>query len=704
MGAVDLATIGLAVDSRPVRQATSDLDRFARSARPAEQGAQRLERAGDGMARRFEFMARTMSRVVPLLAGGAGGIGLVMAAQNAVRAFEAFDRQQRITDQILRATGGAAGRTAQQIDALSESIAAATLASASDVRDAANQLLTFTNITGDAFDRTLRAAQDLASLGFGSITSATQQMAKALEDPINGLAGLRRAGVSFSESQRETIRQMVESGRVAEAQRLILSQVEAQVGGAGAAAGGGLAGAYDSLTGQIDIFIRRTGEQIATLSQLETIMNRISSGIGEVNARAGGGIPAVRLELRDLLERQAGLRSQIADLERTPMARVMVEGTLRDLRQELREVELGLVSAEEGIRRFQAAQGRANAAAAMNARLAEEERRADLLASVNRGLDEEIRLARMSNVERRIAQEIGRAGVEQGTAEAATIEARVRALFAEAEARNAASGAARGGAAARLEEASAAARVIEALREEIDLLGATATQREIAQRLSEAQVGHYTREGQAIAELVARLHEKRGAMEQMEAIQQQVASSMSDLFMGIVTGSQSAQQAIGQLLQQLGRLLVNRAFQSLAASLFPMPGGGGGFILPPPRPFAMGGVFDAGRVIPFANGGVVSGATMFPMAGGRTGVMGEAGEEAIMPLARGPDGKLGVRARGGGAQALNVNVSINLAGANGDAEVRRLAREAANEGVGQALKAYDKALPGRLQTIQKRQG
>jgi hypothetical protein len=64
-------------------------------------------------------------------------------------------------------------------------------------------------------------------------------------------------------------------------------------------------------------------------------------------------------------------------------------------------------------------------------------------------------------------------------------------------------------------------------------------------------------------------------------------------------------------------------------------------------PFANGAPFSSGRVMPFADGGVVSQATHFGMRGGM-GVMGEAGPEAIMPLARGPDGKLGVRAGGGG--------------------------------------------------------
>lgn len=87
---------------------------------------------------------------------------------------------------------------------------------------------------------------------------------------------------------------------------------------------------------------------------------------------------------------------------------------------------------------------------------------------------------------------------------------------------------------------------------------------------------------------------------------------------------------------------------AMAQGLAAVMGGGGAF--------AAGGAFSQGRVMPFAKGGVVSSPTLFPMRGGR-GLMGEAGPEAIMPLARGPDGRLGVQAGGGRA----VNVVMNIA-------------------------------------------
>jgi hypothetical protein len=93
--------------------------------------------------------------------------------------------------------------------------------------------------------------------------------------------------------------------------------------------------------------------------------------------------------------------------------------------------------------------------------------------------------------------------------------------------------------------------------------------------------------------------------------------------------------------------------------------------------FAKGDVFSSGAVIPFANGTVIDKPTLFPMAGGRTGLMAEAGEEAIMPLRRGADGKLGVvsamprQTRQGGELRLNFSSThnVNLYGTT-DAELR----------------------------------
>jgi lambda family phage tail tape measure protein len=161
----------------------------------------------------------------------------------------------------------------------------------------------------------------------------------------------------------------------------------------------------------------------------------------------------------------------------------------------------------------------------------------------------------------------------------------------------------------------------------------------------------------------------------IEQVANKASSAMEDAFMSIVDGSATAADAF----RNMAREILAEAFKMLVVrpimnSLF--GGGGGGGILSAlaggvgVKAQEYGNAFHAGRVIPFANGGVVSSPTMFPMRG-NTGLMGEAGPEAIMPLKRGRDGKLGVQAEGGGGQSIVIHQSFNFQ-ANGDESVKRI--------------------------------
>lgn len=94
-----------------------------------------------------------------------------------------------------------------------------------------------------------------------------------------------------------------------------------------------------------------------------------------------------------------------------------------------------------------------------------------------------------------------------------------------------------------------------------------------------------------------------------------------------------------------------------AAATAIVPVAGGGYV----PALAKGGVFGPSGLSAFDRGGVVTQPTLFGYAGGRTGLMAEAGYEAIMPVTRGSDGKLGVKASGGAAPQTSI-VNIHLPG------------------------------------------
>ncbi|SET83621.1 phage tail tape measure protein [Oceanicella actignis] len=179
--------------------------------------------------------------------------------------------------------------------------------------------------------------------------------------------------------------------------------------------------------------------------------------------------------------------------------------------------------------------------------------------------------------------------------------------------------------------------------------------------------------------------EMRASSEQARSLSSTLGGSLRGAFDRLMFGGAQA----SDVLRQLGRDLAGRVFDS---AVRPVQGAvadgiggaltkGLGGLLGGMSLFADGGAFSAGRVRAFAGGGVVEGPTMFPMRGG-TGLMGEAGPEAILPLRRGADGRLGVAAAGGGGGArVTVNITTQ------DAESFRRSRAQVAAQIARAVRA-----------------
>jgi hypothetical protein len=177
------------------------------------------------------------------------------------------------------------------------------------------------------------------------------------------------------------------------------------------------------------------------------------------------------------------------------------------------------------------------------------------------------------------------------------------------------------------------------------------------------------------------LDEQQKVLDEAKAKQKEVgdlvSSSMEDAFMSIVDGTKSVKDAFksmaASVISELYRILVIKKIVGGITGFFGFADGGvfsGGSVVPS----AKGNAFSGGNVIPFANGGVVSSPMTFPMTGGKTGLMGEAGPEAIMPLKRGKGGKLGVVAENNGNVVIHQSFNFS---ANGDESVKKIIAQAA---------------------------
>ncbi|MFV1537006.1 phage tail tape measure protein [Phaeobacter sp. JH204B] len=140
-----------------------------------------------------------------------------------------------------------------------------------------------------------------------------------------------------------------------------------------------------------------------------------------------------------------------------------------------------------------------------------------------------------------------------------------------------------------------------------------------------------------------------------ETLERGMSKGLRRAFDGVVFDGMKLSDALDTMAQSMIQTTYSAAMKPVTSHIGGLLSDGVGKLMSGILPFADGAAFSQGRVMPFAKGGIVSGPVSFPMRGG-TGLMGEAGPEAILPLTRGADGALGVRSQGGRATSVVMNI------------------------------------------------
>ncbi len=231
-----------------IKKSAANNKHFTNSVHGVSKGLTAVNGPLNGITGRFTALSS-------LATGTAGKIALVgaafaaagLAAASSLKTYSAYEVHQLKTAQLLEATGYAAGLNTIELSKNADAVALATLASVEGINEAQGVLLTFKSIQGETFREAIVLAQDMAAVFGGSASDKATQLGKALEDPVRGLTALKKSGVSATQSQKDLIKSLVDTGDAAEAQRVILKMLRDQVGGAGAAQAGGLAGSVDTL-------------------------------------------------------------------------------------------------------------------------------------------------------------------------------------------------------------------------------------------------------------------------------------------------------------------------------------------------------------------------------------------------------------------------------------------------------------------------
>jgi hypothetical protein len=181
----------------------------------------------------------------------------------------------------VESTKQAAGYTAEQLASMATEMEEAFAIDGDKImNEITTPLLTFTKISGEAFEESQVAVANMARALDGDFKSAALQVGKALNDPVQGLAALRKSGVSFTDQQIQVIKTLWQTGDAAQAQKLILEELNKEFGGQAAAFA-------DSYAGQIAKL------QIAFENLKESLGGALLPAISSV-------LPAIQQMIKDI--------------------------------------------------------------------------------------------------------------------------------------------------------------------------------------------------------------------------------------------------------------------------------------------------------------------------------------------------------------------------------------------------------------------
>jgi len=311
---------------------------FTSEVQKAERSVQQLDKAQKGATDSSEKWNKAATAT-------AAGITAVAAAGALVlrQVIKNTSEQDKVMAQLnatLKSTGGVAGRTATELAATASALQKVTTYGDEAIISAQSLLATFKNVNKDGaiFDRTTRAILDMSTAMGTDLKSSALQLGKALENPTKGISALTRSGVSFSEAQKDVIKGLAETGRLAEAQTLILAELETQFGGSAEAARNTMGGALLALQNSWgDLF---EVQQTASAGMTQSI-NELNATISDPGFKSA--MDSVTTGLIDIVNWSA---RAAAGIVQTFKYVTQSDGPLTKLKEEIDEVSEALTRAE----------------------------------------------------------------------------------------------------------------------------------------------------------------------------------------------------------------------------------------------------------------------------------------------------------------------------------------------------------------------
>lgn len=250
-----------------------------------ETDAQRASKISEKRFKEIEKQAKATATEVSsafagLLSGALLGVGVGTIFNKFIEETKNAQSEQAQLAAVLKSTGNAAGFTAAELNKMASGMAG--FVSEGDINRAQTRLLSYTGVVGEEFPRALQAAIDMSVRLGMTVEQSAETVGKALDIPSKGLTALSKQGFRFTEDQKKLVESLEATGRVAEAQDVVLKALESSYGGAAEAARGTLGGALQSLQNQIDSLM--TGDD-GSVNGLTAKVNDLADVLGSAETK-----------------------------------------------------------------------------------------------------------------------------------------------------------------------------------------------------------------------------------------------------------------------------------------------------------------------------------------------------------------------------------------------------------------------------------
>lgn len=223
-----------------LRKLPRGTDEFVAKAKEYQQVKKELQSVKDEVAGSntvFGSLQRTLGPMAGAMGLAFGGAAAIAGIQRSREEFLEHEKAVDRVTQALRNNGTQSGQTAAGLSEAADALELDSLHSAEEIlNQVSTPLLNFGTIADEQFRRAQQASIDLATTMNGDLQGATMAIGKALNSPAEGLAKLGKMGIVFSEEQKKVVSSLVETGHAAEAQDLILAELEKRFAGQAAAA------------------------------------------------------------------------------------------------------------------------------------------------------------------------------------------------------------------------------------------------------------------------------------------------------------------------------------------------------------------------------------------------------------------------------------------------------------------------------------